>query len=218
MISLSELRRSYGASVQYNLTQTLDGGSTGLTAELKVESLYEELTGIRISLEAGQLDKTLFGVNMSDERYCLPSYTNWKYTKDGIAKVAAIADQLLQYAKKCGIEFEAVAVTGSSGIFLAPSLIEMGYEIIMIRRDGEGSHGKEIEGLRNYKSAVMIDDLICSGTTAMRVREKLQKTGTSLEAILLYMDSGSLNDNWRGIRLFGKSALSPKYKALVESL
>ena len=118
------------------------------------------------------------------------------------AKMRRVA-LVLARAYKRG-EFDAVAVQGSSGvsaIFAVRALLPAGvdFPIIVVRKDGEGSHAGKITvpklaGLQSYDSKeirkiVVLDDLVSSGNTIMRVvRELNQKAmpGTPVELVRVY--------------------------------
>jgi adenine/guanine phosphoribosyltransferase-like PRPP-binding protein len=125
------------------------------------------------------------------------------------AKMRRVA-LVLARAYKRG-DFDAVAVQGSSGvsaIFAARALLPTGvdFPIIVVRKDGEGSHAGKITapkltGLQSYDSKeirkiVVLDDLVSSGATILRiVRELNQKAMPDNEAELVrvytYNEPGS---------------------------
>jgi orotate phosphoribosyltransferase-like protein len=124
------------------------------------------------------------------------------------AKMRRVA-LVLARAYKRG-EFDAVAVQGSSGvsaIFAVRALLPVGvdFPIIVIRKDGEGSHAGKITspktaGLQTYDNftvnkIVILDDLVCSGDTVLRIVRELSapsaNADTELVRVYTYDESGS---------------------------
>ena len=124
------------------------------------------------------------------------------------AKMRRVA-LVLARAYKRG-EFDAVAVQGSSGvsaIFAARACLPAGvdFPIIVVRKDGEGSHaGKitvpETAGRQPYENftvnkIVILDDLVCSGDTVLRIVRELSPLSESeaieLVRVYTYEEKGS---------------------------
>jgi len=76
------------------------------------------------------------------------------------------------------VDIQAIAYTGSSGAAIAfPLAIAYELPVIYVRKPNEESHGCNVEcnyteELENY---VIVDDFICSGDTARRIREKIKE-------------------------------------------
>lgn len=76
------------------------------------------------------------------------------------------------------IKIDAIAYTGSSGAALAfPLAIAHDVPVIYIRKDGERSHGTEVEcnctqEIENY---IIVDDFIATGSTVRRIMTKIKE-------------------------------------------
>lgn len=103
------------------------------------------------------------------------SYTDWKYTKGGIAARLKLAKERLKPWAAKGVKH--AAVQGTSGIWLAPGLISAGYKVLLVRKPGEGSHGFQVEPYQdicgNSYPVVIVDDFVSSGQTVRRMVESL---------------------------------------------
>ena len=122
------------------------------------------------------------------------------------AKMRRVA-VVLARAYKRG-EFDAVAVQGSSGvaaIFAARACLPAGvdFPIIVVRKDGEGSHAGKITspataGRQTYENftvnkIVILDDLVSSGETVMRIAQELNQKGpVDLVRVYTYDEVGHL--------------------------
>lgn len=105
-------------------------------------------------------------------------YGDWKYNKgslkermDGIKKALKVA------RADFGLEFDTIALHGTSGTWLGGMLVMAGYNVIMIRKEGERTHGRSIEGNedKRVKNIIVIDDFICSGDTLRNVNLLIKK-------------------------------------------
>jgi len=109
-------------------------------------------------------------------------YGKWKFDKTEIEERLKRVLNTIRWLNKKKIYFDAIVVHGTSGTWLAPLLVMKGFDVLMVRKDGEHSHGSVIEGKttskHEYKHVLMIDDLICSGSTIKRVRDRLELAET----------------------------------------
>ena len=101
-------------------------------------------------------------------------------------------------------DFDAVAVQGSSGVsavFAARALLPAGvdFPIIIVRKDGEDSHSGKVTAARvsgskshankEIRNIVVLDDLVASGDTVMRIVRALNEkvaTGEEAELVRVY--------------------------------
>lgn len=118
-------------------------------------------------------------------------YHNTSFDRD---KLRSVTEQMVNYIKKmrkAGFKVEALAFTGLSGCALAFGILSrIDIPLIYVRKDNEDSHGRPIEATPGtYESYVFIDDLISTGRTVKRVRNKLLEKGLMCEAVLSYMPS-----------------------------
>jgi orotate phosphoribosyltransferase-like protein len=134
-------------------------------------------------------------------------YSTWKFDaltiRDRLSNVRIAIDRL----QKSGIKFDAFAVHGTSGTWLAPLLIMEGYAVVMIRKKGEQAHGSRIEGPSgiDIKRLVIIDDFICTGRTIRRIIETAHQQGPmSVVAIILHDADRRQNDSFDYIPIFHK--------------
>lgn len=102
-------------------------------------------------------------------------YTAWKYDPESILQRLDRVTKTLQYMKNKRIHWDALAVMGTSGIWLAPLLTLRNHKMVLIRKKDEKSHGARIEGPSNEEITrlVFIDDLICTGETIRNAQEQL---------------------------------------------
>jgi len=74
--------------------------------------------------------------------------------------------------------FNAIAFTGQSGAAMAyPVACKTELFLICVRKVGEKCHGQQIESANNrdIKNYIIIDDLMGTGATVMRIREQLKE-------------------------------------------
>jgi len=99
--------------------------------------------------------------------------------------------------KSSKVKFDAIAFSGMSGALVAPLLsLKLGKPLLLVRKDNDGSHGYEMEGLAfptlgERKHVIIIDDLICSGATIKRMLDRLIRKGIDCNGIFLYKGSDS---------------------------
>ena len=74
------------------------------------------------------------------------------------------------------LTFDSIACSGISGLLFAPPVArKLKKSLIIVRkRKGEHSHTM-VEGDRNAKRYIVLDDLICSGTTLERIASEIAK-------------------------------------------
>lgn len=88
------------------------------------------------------------------------------------------------------VDFDTLAFSGNSGALIAPILAhKLNKEIIMVRKPGvQCASGFSVEGFRDSKKYVLVDDLISSGRTAERIVKAVQRLAPNAQmvGILLY--------------------------------
>lgn len=99
------------------------------------------------------------------------SYWSWKFKPDQIKERFQLVKSLLKKAP----EHDTIAVSGTSGVWLAPLLILEGKNVVLVRKEGEYSHGKQVEGHTGamINRFIVVDDLICSGKTVRYIEGSL---------------------------------------------
>lgn len=108
-------------------------------------------------------------------------------------------EEALSVFSKHDVEFDTMIGTGMSGALVIPRLAEkFDCHWAVIRKDGVDSHAtKRVEG-RVGKQWLLVDDLICSGRTAQRVVDCVQRFSeendfwTEFVGAYLYGDSPEL--------------------------
>lgn len=103
-----------------------------------------------------------------------------RFIKPAEAKV--IVKNCIKFLKK--IEFDAIAFRGLSGALIAPSIaMEMGKELIAVRKT-KGDHSSNmVEGDRNARTYVIVDDFIGSGNTVLKMLDEIAKYAPGAECI-----------------------------------
>lgn len=73
------------------------------------------------------------------------------------------------------IEYDFVAVTGKSGMSVAFAALALRqFDLVTIRKDGEQSHGSQVEGeARTMCRYIVIDDFVSSGATLNNIEDAL---------------------------------------------
>lgn len=71
-----------------------------------------------------------------------------------------------------------VVVHGNSGVscgFAALMLSDVGFNIVLLRKDNDNSHGSPIEGPQGHQLGryIILDDFVSSGATMNRIRDKI---------------------------------------------
>ena len=72
----------------------------------------------------------------------------------------------------------AVVVHGNSGVscgFAALMLSAVDFNIVLLRKDNDNSHGSPIEGPQGHRVGryIILDDFVATGTTMNRIRDKI---------------------------------------------
>jgi hypothetical protein len=79
--------------------------------------------------------------------------------------------------KASKLQFDAIAFTGVSGALIAPIVaFQMGVDLIVVRKDIEGSHSKSlVEGAWQASKILIIDDFVATGDTIIRIASMLRE-------------------------------------------
>lgn len=110
-------------------------------------------------------------------------YSEWKYDR-GILKKKL--NMLLPTIIEVSMETDATSliVSGTSGVWLGSLLtMQQDLPVVLVRKDGENSHGSIVEGNTDSKRGLVIDDFISSGTTINRIARSLAIWGRGLEIV-----------------------------------
>lgn len=120
-----------------------------------------------------------------------------RYIKPSDAK--AIVKSCIRFLKT--LEFDAVAFRGLSGALIAPTIaMEMGKELIAVRKH-KGEHSSNmVEGDRNARTYVIVDDFIGSGNTVRVMLDEIEKYAPGAECIgvlqAYYINKKMTSDDW----------------------
>ena len=130
-------------------------------------------------------------------------FGGWKYT---VKKAVPALKKL-----KKSLNFDAIAITGSSGAALAfHASILLDVPVIYVRKAGERSHGQQIESNAHceVKRYIIVDDFIDSGSTISRIISRInkrckeqQETAPECVGIFLYQDSSCTFSSKNGVSL-----------------
>ncbi len=114
-------------------------------------------------------------------------------------------NSLVRLIRKSNIKFKAVAFTGMSGSMIGPAVAaRLKKDMVLIRKSGEDRHStQEVEGRKDIKSYIIIDDRIATGDTVRSIMSGVSsftKNQAKLMGIFLYYHPGfSSEEELKGI-------------------
>ena len=126
------------------------------------------------------------------------TYSAWKYSATRIAKrVKKVIAELKSITEANG-KFDAVAVQGTSGTWLAPALIRAGYHVTLVRKLGENSHGQTVENAMCSAGSryVFVDDFVDSGATLKPVQEQIAEYSGGYSEVAYVVLHGEGEQGW----------------------
>jgi len=106
-----------------------------------------------------------------------------------ISKAVATAEKRLQ-----GIQFDAIAVRGNSGLLIgAPLAAHLNKNIMIVRKKGERSHSmRDVEGWQHARQRVLlVDDFIETGSTLKYMYRKIMDYCVEPEVVGVYLYNSS---------------------------
>jgi adenine/guanine phosphoribosyltransferase-like PRPP-binding protein len=116
-----------------------------------------------------------------EPNYCT-SHVGMVFRTDLVAKLIHAACRELKRMEAAGLRIDAIAFRGMSGcLFGAPLAARMRKPMIMVRKKcadcgKEQSHtSQRVEGDRNAKTYVIVDDFIASGKTVQIIQKEITK-------------------------------------------
>lgn len=118
------------------------------------------------------------------------AYGEWKFDPTRLMKrVRTVGADLRVLMKR--LNADSIAVRGTSGVCMAWALAGSGFNVptILMRKEGENSHGAKFEGLRGHKHqrVLLLDDFTASGATiagmASDLLEHAERMGCELEIV-----------------------------------
>jgi adenine/guanine phosphoribosyltransferase-like PRPP-binding protein len=92
--------------------------------------------------------------------------------------------------KQKGIQFDAIAVRGLSGLLIGPTVaMMMDKNIVVVRKDIDDTHSKfRAEGTANGMRYIIVDDFTESGATVCSMLEILSTKGCTCVGLMLYAE------------------------------
>ncbi len=118
-----------------------------------------------------------------------PDYAKWKFNRTRLLRRARNVIAVARELEKEGPI--ALALCGTSGIWLASELVLNNLDVILVRKESERSHGYQVEcadysEIIRSKNIYFVDDLISSGHTVQYVIETLNKVNGKLKGVILH--------------------------------
>lgn len=121
-----------------------------------------------------------------------------------------IAKECIEAVKEAGVEYDAIAFRGMSGALIAPIMAALeGKNLLMVRKDTEGSHADEmVEGELDPQRYIIVDDFIHSGRTMRLTRYEVEELTADnvLVGVITYLreekfhlpeEIDAFDDDWR---------------------
>jgi len=98
-----------------------------------------------------------------------PGYGEWKYSKAKLEqKLYELLPTIEQFAQE--VRADCLIVSGTSGVWLGAVLtLRQDLPVVIVRKPGEASHGRAVEGDCCARIGVIVDDFIASGATVDRI-------------------------------------------------
>jgi adenine/guanine phosphoribosyltransferase-like PRPP-binding protein len=97
-----------------------------------------------------------------------------------------------------GKNYDALAFTGQSGSLLAgPLAVRLNKPLIMVRKHSmpKPHSSREVEGLINARSYIIVDDIVSSGDTVRRIRAKIRDWAPEAEFVGVVQSFYALNND-----------------------
>lgn len=92
-----------------------------------------------------------------------------------------------------GVKFDAIVVTGVSGLLFGPTVAyKLGKKLVIVRKQNDSSHSSErIEGEFSYGDKfVILDDLVESASTVLKILEAVDSSRLNTMFVGIYLYSG----------------------------
>ena len=92
-----------------------------------------------------------------------------------LSKVEQLRNRLPEIMELTGAD--SVVVSGKSGISMAFALqMVLDFNLVVVRKRGEGSHGEPVEGRSGAEMHryIILDDFVATGSTVRRIRHDLE--------------------------------------------
>jgi adenine/guanine phosphoribosyltransferase-like PRPP-binding protein len=92
-----------------------------------------------------------------------------------------------KYLKELDIEYDAIACCGTSGLMVVPQLAELlNKNIIIVRKKCDSGYSDFIIEGTNTHNYIIIDDLICSGSTVEHIIKNINEDSYFAKCIGVY--------------------------------
>jgi adenine/guanine phosphoribosyltransferase-like PRPP-binding protein len=94
------------------------------------------------------------------------------------------------------LDFDAIACSGISGLLFAPPVAKALGKTLLIVRKQKGEHSYQlVEGDHGAKRYIVLDDLICSGTTLDRIVSRIEDVNKGARCLGFLGYARLLNDD-----------------------
>lgn len=108
-------------------------------------------------------------------------------------------NSMVRLIRSSNIKFKAIAFTGMSGSMIGPAIAaRLKKDMILIRKGSDDCHtSKEVEGRKDIKSYIIIDDRIVTGNTVKSIVNGVSsftKNQAKLMGVFLYHHPYDLNE------------------------
>jgi adenine/guanine phosphoribosyltransferase-like PRPP-binding protein len=112
--------------------------------------------------------------------YCHVGYLRNLLPTDALRKTIEAAVRVLELR-----DFDAIAFQGMSGALIAPALaLKLDKNLLMVRKQGNNTHSTySVEGDAAAERYVIVDDLVDTGSTVMRIIQKVAEFAPQAECI-----------------------------------
>ena len=114
------------------------------------------------------------------------------------SKIKKCIDDIVRGSEKLP-KFEAIAVTGLSGLLVGPIVaIELGLPLIVVRKDLKCAHStNRVEGYAEGLKYIIIDDFVASGNTVHNIKLYIGDYSRSCKLVGALMWSGPMQEGER---------------------
>lgn len=129
---------------------------------------------------------------------------------------AVIVNRLLTLLVPHKNDFDAIAVSGYSMALIAPIIADrLEKNLILVRKDSDMAHSVYmVEGVRGQR-CIIIDDLICSGKTFMRICNKVRNIDCEVVGFVMYHDEYFNEPTYYNVPNWGEGV--PVYEAAIRN-
>jgi hypothetical protein len=139
--------------------------------------------------KAGIRNGVLTNLNQYFNIPCMAIRSDYLHTTIDISELPVTIAGVVQLIKNSGVQFDAVAFRGTSGLLVAPSVaMALNKSMILVRKyNTEDSHSFcRVEGETDAATYVIIDDFIRSGSTVRAIAQEIASAGIKSECVGIF--------------------------------